>query len=612
MSTSNLLLGTYPTDALSSRERFWKAAKRISFFTPFVATLLLYPLVWKNLNFNGSAFMFSLSVSFIALILAGIYFFSYRFFGENFYYFISVSWLTNAIYLIPELNGPSIGEPGYPSFRIAVTGLSLLSTGFLVVALLTRAPKEEAKPTWKEIPYQSYVVISVIAIVYVIIAYLVLHYGYDHSLKRTAAKLVLPTSAASFFLLWTAGIALMLRLRLSSPKWIGGTLLGSYFIYATLQFTYPFKDYMTTHLPLFLIAQVAKVVNAIAMTGALQSAMVHQAAMQDAQIRSEVKIKEAELEAQEERLRSREQFIKLGMLASAIKHDVVTPIATMGFDLKALQQQFQNDHRSTRRLESLNESKDRIEAIVKIVDIFRGDKAFFDRDQFMTKASMIEIAHRAVRSVKNERPELKQDKPAIRITITGKDVWVRAYVPMLEQVLVNVIKNGIEAIEEAKRESGRIKVNVAPTDKKGTPYSRWVKVEIEDNGCGIPEENIPKLTTLFTTRADKKPNSGIGLFIGKSILEIHNGEFDFKSTVGEGTVVTLLLPEFNALQKVEQGITNDRIHNSEKPAREPSPEIDYSIENTQDPLKQVSNSTAKEQIGDKVGVTPTAKSGGQQ
>jgi signal transduction histidine kinase len=422
---------------------------------------------------------------------------------------------------------------------------------------------------------------------------------------------MLPSSAVSFFLLWAVGISLMIRLSASSPKWIGRTLWSSYVVYALLQLTYPFTVYMVDHLPLFLIAQVAKVVNAIAMTGALQSAMVHKEAVQSQQIAGaaqEMKLKRAELEAQEEKLQSKEQFVKLGMLASAIKHDVVTPLATMEFDLQALRDQFQHDHKSTRRLDSLTYSKDRIEAIVKVVDIFRGDKAFFDRDQFMTKAGMMEIAHRAVRSVKNEKEELKQNDPAIRIKVTGREVWVRAYVPMLEQVLVNIIKNGIEAIEEVKRVPGRIFVNVGTTDRPNTPYSRWVKVEIQDNGCGIPPENISKLTTIFTTRSDKKPNSGIGLFIGNSILGIHNGEIQFDSTVGEGTVVTILLPEWNALQKAQGATTSE----NENVRAENFHNTDDALNDTADSNHEMSLAPAKKEIVDKLTVEQRSESGEQK
>lgn len=616
MSANNLLFSTYIGARLTTRAGFWKIAKRISFFSPFVLTAILYPFVWKNLGFDQIRLTFSLSVSFIALILAGTYFFSYKFFGENFYYFIFVSWITNAIYLIPELNGPEITSPAFPLFKTTVIGLSLTSTAFLVLALLTRAQNEHSKPTWREIPNRSYLTVGILTIFYIGMSSLCLWYAVPQDIKATIAKWMLPSSAISFFLLWAVGTSLKLRLKRLSPSWIGGTLWGSFFVYALLQFTYPYTLYMTNHLPLFLVAQLVKVVNAIAMTGALQSAMVHKEAMQNEQIlraEQEVEVTQAQLTAQEEKLRSRENFVQLGMLASAIKHDVVTPLATMGFDLDALRHQFQHNEISTRRLDSLNESKDRIEAIVKIVDIFRGDKAFFDRDQFMTKASMLEIAHRAVRSVKNELPKLKQEKPPVRLKITGRDVWIRAYVPMLEQVLVNVIKNGIEAIEEAGRESGRIFVNVVSVERENTLYSRWVKAEVTDNGCGIPQENLSKLTSIFTTRSHKKPNSGIGLFIGNRILEIHNGEFDFKSTPGEGTIVTLLLPEFNALERAEQGAVSETKGGREKSHTEDVHTTADSLHNSKSPNRDRSAATPKEQnVHHAVAVDETLKSGEQQ
>jgi signal transduction histidine kinase len=114
---------------------------------------------------------------------------------------------------------------------------------------------------------------------------------------------------------------------------------------------------------------------------------------------------------------------------------------------------------------------------------------------------------------------------------------------------VNIIKNGLEAILEAKQEAGSINIRVSRAKIPQSRHSRWVRVDIIDNGRGIPEDEIAKLATGFTTRSEKKPNSGIGLLIGKRILHIHGGRLSFESTLGVGTTVTLLLPEFSATQE---------------------------------------------------------------
>jgi signal transduction histidine kinase len=137
------------------------------------------------------------------------------------------------------------------------------------------------------------------------------------------------------------------------------------------------------------------------------------------------------------------------------------------------------------------------------------------------------------------------------------EFFVRAYTPMIEQMVVNLFKNGIEAIRETGRDNGVFTITVNTIRKvpeelasqnQLKEFTKWVRVEIEDTGCGIPPENLPKLTSLFTTKKDRKPNSGIGLFIARILIKIHDGCIDIKSVLGKGTTVLLYLPEWDDYQ----------------------------------------------------------------
>jgi signal transduction histidine kinase len=127
----------------------------------------------------------------------------------------------------------------------------------------------------------------------------------------------------------------------------------------------------------------------------------------------------------------------------------------------------------------------------------------------------------------------------------------------MEQMLVNLLKNGIEAIRETGKDRGVITIRIAAikhippeeaADYNLKPWAKWVKIEIEDNGCGIPAENLGKLTSLFTTKTDRKANGGIGLYIAMRLLKIHEGCMGINSTEGKGTTITLYLPEWAAYQ----------------------------------------------------------------
>ncbi|MGG1660954.1 PAS domain S-box protein [Brevibacillus sp. NRS-1366] len=100
----------------------------------------------------------------------------------------------------------------------------------------------------------------------------------------------------------------------------------------------------------------------------------------------------------------------------------------------------------------------------------------------------------------------------------------------LKQVFLNVIKNSIEAILG----HGEIHVSTRLLDQNR------VLIRLKDNGCGIPEELIPKLGEPFFTTKDN--GTGLGLMISSKIIKDHNGSFQITSQKDEGTVVEITLP----------------------------------------------------------------------
>lgn len=107
---------------------------------------------------------------------------------------------------------------------------------------------------------------------------------------------------------------------------------------------------------------------------------------------------------------------------------------------------------------------------------------------------------------------------------------------LIKQVLLNLAQNSISAMDNA--EAPLLKVRTSPVKMEGD--KKAVEILISDNGCGIKEEDIPKIfDPFFSTR---KGGTGIGLSVVSQIIEKHGGLITAESRKGEGTSMRIRLP----------------------------------------------------------------------
>ncbi len=105
----------------------------------------------------------------------------------------------------------------------------------------------------------------------------------------------------------------------------------------------------------------------------------------------------------------------------------------------------------------------------------------------------------------------------------------------LNQVFLNLLVNAVQAIEATLRGDGRIAITT-------NEVSGEIVVEINDNGCGIPDEHVPRLFTPFFTTKDVGDGTGLGLSITHGIVQDHGGRLQVESVHGQGTCFRVILP----------------------------------------------------------------------
>jgi signal transduction histidine kinase len=126
-------------------------------------------------------------------------------------------------------------------------------------------------------------------------------------------------------------------------------------------------------------------------------------------------------------------------------------------------------------------------------------------------------------------PTLEQKNIEMDIVMTDTELEVDIDISLIEQVLINLVVNAMEAVKD--RESPRIVLSAGLSQRKK------IYIKVGDNGVGISEDVMDSIfIPFFSTR---KNGSGIGLSLCKEIMLLHKGNIDVHSTQGQGTVFTL-------------------------------------------------------------------------
>jgi two-component system, NtrC family, nitrogen regulation sensor histidine kinase NtrY len=163
----------------------------------------------------------------------------------------------------------------------------------------------------------------------------------------------------------------------------------------------------------------------------------------------------------------------------------------------------------------------RSDSLIKFVSDFRN----MTRIKLPTLAS-IEINEVIQHVLMLLRPDMEKHQITVNCSVKPE---LRAQIDkeQIEQVIINVVKNAVQALEASEKENKMLTITAMPTDSGG------VYISVADNGTGIEEEALKKIFIPFFTT--KKNGSGIGLSLSKQIMRKHGGNISAKSKIGEGT-----------------------------------------------------------------------------
>lgn len=222
-------------------------------------------------------------------------------------------------------------------------------------------------------------------------------------------------------------------------------------------------------------------------------------------------------------------------LTRVLRHEImnsITPISSLTSTLKEILDQdmvHKNSHYELKNegaedlREGLTTIENRSKGLIKFIDAYR---EYTSLPQ--PKLQTIRVKDLIEKVALLMKPEIKKTDIHFDSSVQSEYLTIDADEEMIEQVLINLIKNSIEALGETAH--GKVELT-------GKYSGNSVTIEVSDNGPGIIREAIDRVFVPFFTT--KKTGSGIGLSLSRQIMQMHNGSLSVESEPGVKTVFKL-------------------------------------------------------------------------
>jgi two-component system, NtrC family, sensor kinase len=249
------------------------------------------------------------------------------------------------------------------------------------------------------------------------------------------------------------------------------------------------------------------------------------------QLEYKVQKKSEELGAAQNELIHIERIASLGKLSSSVAHEINNPLSGILIYTKLIYKQLSNPELYASKKDSILRHLKLIENETKRCgDIVKGLLDFSRKEQ-----EDFESKH--LHKILQETYELmthpiKIANISFLTDFTAKSDLISCSPNQIKQACVAILVNASEAVLE----NGEIVISTKNPDRD------TIRIEISDNGIGIPGDDVQHIFEPFFSTKHDTSGIGLGLAIVHGIVKSHNGKIEVKSELGKGTTISITLP----------------------------------------------------------------------
>ncbi|WP_224360554.1 two-component system sensor histidine kinase NtrB [Hyalangium versicolor] len=246
--------------------------------------------------------------------------------------------------------------------------------------------------------------------------------------------------------------------------------------------------------------------------------------------------------ALESQLLRAEKFATVGVLAAGIAHEIGTPLGVVRGRAEYVLGKLGSAHPQAAGVGVIIEQIDRVSRTIRqLLDFSR-----------LQPAAVRPVAIGSLLRDVSELLRLEAERRQVRIEWELPEGLpaIAADPDQLQQVLVNLTLNACDACSAG----GRVRLTAAAPDDSSSGAWGFVTLTVQDDGCGIPPENLHQVFDPFFTTKKRGQGTGLGLTMVAHVVRNHGGRVELESEPGRGTCVTLLWPAAGPAAAEEQHV----------------------------------------------------------